>query len=383
MPEIVPTTKNILIVAGDVSGDLHGANLIKVLKKLDPELNISALGGPKMQKVSDRFIYNLTKIGTNGFIEPLFKFILWVRIINVVRRYMEEKRPACFIAIDFYGLNHQLLGLAEHRKIPAFYYISPQVWASRPERAGRLARLIKHILVIFSFEEEIYKAEGANCTFVGHPLLDIVPEPTEKYTPPASGKWKIGLMPGSRPGEIKKHTPVFWRTFVTILKKFPKSQCYLFTTEEISDEFILSFCKPKTIVKPKIIREQNYEIRKQMDFVITCSGTATLENAILKLPMIVAYKMSFITYKIAKWLIKVPYISLVNIIANKPIVKELVQADVCSENMAGEITGMLENPEKLKEMRNKLHTIKEKLGKSGAAERAAGIIINSTFGKNE
>ncbi|HUT86315.1 MAG TPA: lipid-A-disaccharide synthase [Elusimicrobiales bacterium] len=388
MSEIVPTTKNILIVAGDASGDLHGANLIKALKDLDPEVNIAALGGPKIQNVCDRFIYNLTSVGTNGFIEPFFKLMLWVRIINVVRKYMEEKRPACMIAIDFYGLNHQLLGLAQHRKIPAYYYISPQVWASRPQRAHHLARLVKHMLVIFPFETKIYKEEGAECTFVGHPLLDVIPQIPKEYKPPLDKSWKIGLLPGSRPNEIKKHMSVFWQAFKKILKTYPKSQPYIFTTENTSDKFITDLCKPAGNIKPQIIRENDYEIRKNMDFVITCSGTATLENALLELPMTVVYKMSAITYQIAKRVINIPYISLVNIIADKNLVTELIQHQVTPANIANSAIELLQNTSNLLQMRENLGKLKKSLGTAGAAKKAAGIILKSVFrerpnGENE
>lgn len=378
MPEIMPTTKNILLVAGDLSGDLHGANLIKELKKRDPSLNISALGGPFMRAVCNRFIYNLTSTGTSGFVEPFFKLLSWVRIINVVRRYMEEKRPACFVAIDFYGLNHQLLGLAAHRKIPSFYYISPQVWASRPNRAESIARMVKHIMVIFPFEEEIYASKGAKCTFVGHPLLDIVPPPAQKSDLPEDGTWKIGLMPGSRPNEIKRLMPVLWKSFELIRKKFPKSQCYIFAAEETTDDIILNLCKPKNI-KPRLVREKNYETRSHMDFVITCSGTATLENAILELPMVVVYKTSAITYAIGKHISMVPYISLINIISQKPVLKEFIQSKATPQNISAEVIRILENPQDIKIMKQEFSLVKNKLGTPGAAGRAADIILNSLF----
>ena len=187
MANIIPTTKNILVVAGDPSGDAHAANLITALKAKDPELSVTSIGGVRMQEVSTHFIYNLVSVGAGGFAEPFKNFFLWLKLIRLVRRHLEEKRPGCVIAVDFYGFNYQMLGLAAHRKIPAFYYISPQVWASRPGRAAKIAKLTKEIFVIFPFEEALYKKAGGNATFVGHPLLDLIPEPVERPIPPPDG----------------------------------------------------------------------------------------------------------------------------------------------------------------------------------------------------
>lgn len=385
MAQIIPATKNILIVAGDPSGDLHGANLIKELKELDPELNIACLGGERMRKVSDRFIYNLAGLGVGGFAAPLSKFFLWLRLISLIRTYMEEKNPACLITIDFYGFNHQILGLARHRNIPAYYYISPQVWASRAGRAAKLARLVKKMILIFPFEEKIYKEAGAECEYVGHPILDILPEPVA----PAEKRggmnypWKVGLMPGSRMQEIERHMPVFWQSFLKIKEAYPQSRAYIFAAKEISDADLIRLCaqgapqeNPHDV---EIVREDDYYLRSRMDAVITCSGTATLENGLLGLPLAVVYKMPEFTYQIARRIIKVPYISLVNIVAGRGIVKEHIQRAATPDAIAGSIMQLFQNPDKLNAMRADLLALRAKLGDKGATRRAAEIILNGAF----
>ena len=379
MADILPTTKNILIVAGDPSGDLHGAGLIKALKKIDPEISVAALGGKRMQEVSDRFIYNLVSLGAAGFAEPLRRLFLWIRLIALVRRYLDEKRPACVVSIDFYGFNHQVLGLAAHRKIPAFYYISPQVWASRPARAQHLARLVRHMIVILPFEEELYRKIGAGCTFVGHPLLDILPEPAKPQVRPPDYQWKIGLLPGSRPQEIARHMPVFWKAFLQVRDVFPKAKAYIFAAPEIPDEMILSACRPAGTPDFEIVRESNYEHRAQLDIAITSSGTATLENALLGVPMAVVYKLPWFTYQVAKHVIKIPYISLVNILVKKPLVKEYIQNAAVPEAISGQIMGLLQNPDRLAAMRSELLALRKMLGAPGAAAKAAEIIASKTF----
>ncbi len=379
MAKTAPTNKNILIVAGDPSGDLHAASLIKMLRARDPEISVTCIGGVRMQEVSTHFIYNLVSVGAVGFSEPFKHFFLWLKLIRLVRRYMEEKRPSCVIAVDFYGFNHQVLGLAAHRKIPAFYYISPQVWASRPGRAAEIARLTREIFVIFPFEEALYKKVRGNATFVGHPLLDLMPAPAQKDIPPANGEWKIGILPGSRKAEISRHLPLFVNAFYRIKEQHPGAKAYLFAVPEFPDDRIVPELEKIQKYWSKdieIVREKDYKVRSQMDFAFTCSGTATLENALLGVPMAVAYKMPRFTYAIAKLVVKTPYISLVNILLKKPAVKELIQENATVDNLAQEAFAFLNNPPRIYAARKELTGLRDMLGRHGAAERAAGRIVS-------
>ncbi|OIN99172.1 MAG: lipid-A-disaccharide synthase [Elusimicrobia bacterium CG_4_10_14_0_2_um_filter_56_8] len=379
MAKIAPTNKNILIVAGDPSGDLHAANLIKALRAKDPEISITSMGGVRMQEVSTHFIYNLVSVGAVGFSEPFTNFLLWLKLIKLVRRYLEDKRPACVIAVDFYGFNHQVLGLAAHRKIPAFYYISPQVWASRPGRAAKIAKLTKEIFVIFPFEEALYKKVHGNATFVGHPLLDLMPEPAAKEFPPANGEWKIGILPGSRKAEIARHLPLFLKAFYRIKEQHPKAKAYLFAVPEFPDDRIvpeLESVEKYWSKDVEIVREKDYKVRSAMDFAFTCSGTATLENALLGVPMAVAYKMPWLTYEVAKRVAKTPYISLANILLKRPAVKELIQEKATVDLLAQEAFSFINNPPRIKAARKELSGLRDMLGANGAAETAAQKILN-------
>jgi lipid-A-disaccharide synthase len=365
-------------VAGDPSGDLHAANLIKALRAKDPEISITAVGGVRMQEVSTHFIYNLVSVGAVGFSEPFKHFFLWLKLIKLLRRYMEDKRPSCVIAVDFYGFNHQVLGLAAHRKIPAFYYISPQVWASRPGRAAKIAKLTKEVFVIFPFEEALYKKVKGNATFIGHPLLDLMPEPARKDFPPPGGEWKIGILPGSRKTEISRHLPLFVKAFYRIKEQHPKARAYLFAVPEFPDENIVPALEAVEKYWSKdieIVREKDYKERAKLDFALTCSGTATLENALLGVPMAVAYKMQRLTYAIGKRIVKTPYISLVNILLKKPAVKELIQEKATVDNLAQEAFSYINNPPRMQAARSELIGLRSMLGESGAAERAARKII--------
>lgn len=378
MAKTAPITKNILILAGDPSGDLHAANLIRELKKRDPELNITSMGGVRMREVSQHFIYNLVSVGAMGFAAPFKHFILWFKLIKLLRHYMEEKKPACVIAVDFYGFNYQVLGLAAHRKIPAFYYISPQVWASRPKRAEKLAKITKAIYVIFPFEETIYRKVGGNAHFVGHPLLDMVPQPVQKVFPPENGAWKIGILPGSRKSEISRHLPIFIQAFYKIKEAYPNAKAKIFAVPEFTDACLIPMLENIEKYWSKdieIVRETEYKERAELDFAFTCSGTATLENGLLGIPMAVAYKMSNFTYAIAKHIATVKYISLVNILLNRPAVKELLQEKATPQLLAQEALSYLNDPQKISAKRKEMLSLRDMLGESGATQKTANNIL--------
>ena len=379
MSTITPITKNILVVAGDVSGDIHAADLIQALKTADPSVRITSVGGKKMQAVSDVFLYDLASKGASGFIEPLKKMPLWIKLLNQLREYMETQNPVALIVVDFYGFNHQVLGMAKHRNIPAYYYVTPQVWASRQYRAKQLARLTKKMFVIYPFEPEFHKKFGGNAVFLGNPLLNQLPALQPKDYHVADHKnhaWKLGMLPGSRMGEIKRLTPVFYQAFKQVLKEFPNTQAYMFLLPDADEKVFLDLIGENPHANFHLVKDKNYEMRAQMDFLLACSGTATLENALLGIPMVVAYKLFWPTYQIAKMVIKVPYISLVNLLSQKALVKELIQHDATPNALAAETMAMFQNPAKLNAMHQALLKLRASLGEPGLPARAAAEILS-------
>ena len=378
MSTVTPIVKNILIVAGDVSGDLHAAGLIRALKAADPEIRISAIGGKNMQPLCDDFWLDLAGKGASGFVEPLKKMPLWMQLMNRIRNYMETQNPIAVIVIDFYGFNHQVLGMAQHRRIPAYYYVTPQVWASRQYRAKQLAKLTRKMFVIYPFEPAFHQKFGGNAVFLGNPLLDILPAPLEKnynVADPKNHPWKLGLLPGSRPGEIKRLAPVFYQAFKQIVKEFPQTQASLFLLPDADEKAVAQLIGEPVHPQFHFVKDKNYQHRREMDFLLACSGTATLENALLGIPMVVAYKMFWPTYQIAKMVIKVKYISLVNLLAEKMLVKELIQQDATAKNLAAEAMAMFQNPQRLAHLRDQLLQLRQSLGEPGVAQRAAQAIL--------
>jgi len=371
--------KHILIVAGDVSGDIHAAGLIRALKAQGPDVHVTAVGGKNMQPLCDHFLLDLASQGATGFIEPLKKMPLWINLLKQLENYMDTQHPAAVIVVDFYGFNHHVLKAAAKRHIPAYYYVTPQVWASRQYRAKQLARLTKKMYVIYPFETDFHKKFGGNAVFLGNPLLDIIPKTPEKQFPKQEDakyyNWKLGILPGSRHSEISRLMPVFYQAFKRVVKEFPNTQAYVFALPDANEQHLLSYLGEAPHANFHIIKDVDYQMRGQMDFLLACSGTATLENALLGMPMVVAYKLSWATYHIAKAVIKVSYISLVNLLANKPIVKELIQADANPDALAAEAMSMFQNPIKLVAQREELLKLRASLGKKGVAARAAKDIL--------
>ncbi len=378
MSTVTPIVKNMLIVAGDVSGDLHAAGLIRALKAAEPDICITAIGGKNMQPLCDHFLYDLASKGTNGFIEPLKKMPLWFKLINQIRDYMETQNPVAVIVVDFYGFNHQVLEMASKRQIPAYYYVTPQVWASRQYRAKKLAHLTRKMYTIYPFEPDFHKKFGGKAVFLGNPLLDILPAPGEKdydIKDPKKYPWQLGMLPGSRPGEIKRLAPVFYQAFKQILKEFPAAQASMFLLPDADEKAVADLLGEPLHPQFRFIKDKDYRERKKMDFLLACSGTATLENALLGVPMVVAYKMFWPTFQIAKMVIKVRYISLVNLLADKPLVKELIQYEATPRLLAAEAMAMFQNPPALAHLRKQLLDLRAQLGEPGVAARAAQDIL--------
>lgn len=366
--------KTIVVSAGDVSGDIHAAHLVQALKQKDPSLHVIAIGGIHLKEQADEFLLDLAGQGITGFVEPIKKLPLFWKLARQVRRLFQTQKPAAFIAVDFYGLNHQFLKIAQEEHVPAYYYVAPQVWASRQYRAKQLAALTKKMYVIYPFEPEFHKKRGGNAVFLGNPLLDDMPAAQPKnfdIKDPKNHPWKLGILPGSRATEINRLLPVFYQAFKEICKKFPRTQGYVFLLPDAKEQHFVKLLGEEAAANLHFVKETDYRVRSQMDFLLACSGTATLENALLGVPMLVAYKMFYPTYLVARSVIKVPYISLVNILAGKPLVKELVQQQASAANCAKEAEGMFSCPSKLAAMHRDLLKLRASLGEPGVARRAA------------
>jgi len=361
----------IVIVAGDPSGDLHASHLIRALKERGgASLRVAAVGGPLMRAQADEFLEDLASRGVTGFWEPLVKLPFMARLALRLKRFMKDRNADALICVDYYGFNRRVLGLAKKLGVPAFYYISPQVWASRPRRVQALKKLVRRMLVIFPFEEKLYADAGVPCRFVGHPLLDLMPAPEEKSAPGRPPR--VGLLPGSRRSEIERHLPILLRACDKLRSYYPELKVQAFAPPSAPD----SAYDAARADGVEIVREKGYEQRRRLDLALCSSGTATLENALLGVPMVVLYKMSWLTYRIARALIRVRHIAMANILAGETLAPELIQRDATAERLAEEAAKLLADAPRYAEVRRKLLAVRASLGTPGAAQRAADSILS-------
>jgi lipid-A-disaccharide synthase len=358
----------LLVVAGDPSGDLHAASLIKALKRRNPETVVAAVGGPLCEAVADEFVEDLASRGVTGFWEPALKIGFLLRLAGKIRRLLRERKVDAVVCVDYYGFNRRVLSLAKAAGVPAYYYVSPQVWASRKSRVSVLKKLVRRMLVIFPFEEELYRDAGVPVEFVGHPLLDVLPEAKAHKADPEAPR--IGILPGSRTSELSRHLQLFYDAFKVMRRERPGSTGYVFASPNQPDKAYGRL--PEGAV---LVRETDYAVRKTLDLAICSSGTATLENAILGVPMVVVYKLSWPTYAIARAIVKVKHIAMANLLAGREVVPELIQRDATVGRIVLEAARFLDDPDKAARTRAELARVRSKLGEPGAAGRAAQSIL--------
>jgi lipid-A-disaccharide synthase len=357
----------ILIVAGDPSGDIHAASLAAALKRQQPRLRIAAVGGERCRAVADEFIEDLASRGVTGFWEPLMQLRFLQQLGQRLEAILRDRRPQAVVCVDYYGFNRRVLALAKRHRVPAYYFISPQVWASRPSRVQVLKAHVRRMLVIFPFEETLYRNASVPVTFVGHPLLDTIPQPSPRLDASAP---VVGLLPGSRTSELRRHLPICYEAFRLLRTKRPSLRGVLFAASQ-PDEAYGTLPDGVTLV-----RDRDYRTRATLDVAICSSGTATLENALLGIPMVVIYKLSSVTYLIARAIVTVKHIAMANVLAGREIVPELIQGDATPERVAAAVAAILDDSSRAEQMRSDLRALRASLGEPGAVDRAAGIILD-------
>jgi len=393
--------KKLFIVAGDPSGDLHGANLVTALREISSQIEINGLGGERMERAGVRLLYRLTELAIVGFSEAINNILALRQIYIKTEEFLRKEKPDIIVLIDYPGFNLRLAGLAKRLKIPLIYYIGPQIWAWRHGRIKDIAELVNKMLVIFPFEEETYKRAGVDVSFVGHPLLDTI-QPTKskeevcrKYGLDPNSPI-IGLMPGSRKQEIERLLSVMLKAsrriaenrkvqFVlplagNIPMNYIKERITEFEKNRLNRTKISKSQKEKKPPLPiLVVRDEDYNIRRTLTLALVASGTATLENACLGIPMIIIYKVSLFSYLLARLLIRIPRIGLANIVAGKRVVPEFIQQKARAKEIAKVACHWLSNPGLMRETRKELKRVKEKLGTPGASKRAAKIILEEAI----
>jgi len=371
-----------LIIAGEASSDLHGSNLVKAVKTLDSDIGFFGLGGPLMKASGVDIKFDIVSKAFIGIAE-VFKHIgYFMNIYNYMTNLIDREKPSLAILIDYPGFNLRFAKALKKRGIPIIYYISPQVWAWGKNRINTIKQLVNKMLVIFKFEKELYDPYGIDCNFVGHPLLDIAKPAGDKMEFKKELNLNddsliISLLPGSRQNEIKRILPIMLKACCLINKALPKSQFILIKANIISNNLINKIVRKFFgDLEIRTYENNNYNLLNISDIALVCSGTATLETAIIGKPMIVIYKVGFFSWLILKNLVKISNIALVNVIANKRIVPEFIQFKARPSLIAREAIGILQNPQKVLRIEEELNFVKESLYPAGASENAAKIILD-------
>jgi lipid-A-disaccharide synthase len=368
--------KSVMIIAGEASGDLYGAYLVKALRDKKPDLKIIGAGGTKMRSAGAELVAESAKFSTVGVMESLQKLPIYARLYRLLLSALNREKPDCVVLIDSPEFNLRFAERVKERNIPVVYYVSPQVWAWRPGRVKKIAKLVRKMLVILEFEKEIYQSVGVDVKFVGHPLLDIISDiKTTSLAREPLGiekeRFVIGLLPGSRYHEFKRLFRIMLQSSEIISKHIRDVKFIVACAEGITPELTKL---DKKNIDIEFVWNKTYEVMMASDFLIVASGTATLETAIIGKPMVVVYKFNPLTVLPALLFVKVKNYSLVNIVAGRKIVPECYQWRATPKIIAQESLAILDS-DRFETIKTDLLEIKKRLGNPGASHRSAEEIL--------
>ena len=374
-------SKNVLIIAGEVSGDLHGASLIRELKKLDSSLKIFGIGGDKMQAEGMELIYHIDKMAFLGFVEVIKHLPFIKKVQRDIIDEVKKRKVREVVLIDYPGFNlnlaKKLKALEPELKLKLIYYITPQVWAWGKGRVNKIKELFNKVLVVFPFEEKFFKSKNVNAEFVGHPLIQeinsykfLTRDQLNKKFDLDPAKEILLILPGSRKQEVESIFPEAIKAANKLSDEF-NMQIVVACSSSIDEKVFYGLTEQKNF---KVIKDHTYDLLKHSKFGIVKSGTSTLEAGLMELPMVIIYKTSMLTYKIGKSLVKIKNIGMANIVLDEQVVPELIQNEANAENIYDTAKNILSNNALLNQTKLKLRRIKEVLGDKNAPQNAAKII---------
>ena len=365
------------IIAGEASGDLHGSNLIREIRKLDNIADIRCWGGDLMEHAGAHLVKHYRDLAYMGFIEVVMNLRTIMKNLKFCKQDILQFKPDVIILIDYPGFNLRIAEWAKHQHIKVAYYISPQVWAWKENRVKQIRKNVDKMLVILPFEKDFYKKRSFDVEYVGHPLADVVESAQNDIEPlpntlasPLNEPNIIALLPGSRAQEVTKKLPVM----LEVSRAFPDYRFIIAKAPSLDDRFYEQLMEPYKNVRS--IRNKTYQLLLHAKAALVTSVTASLEPALFGVPQVVCYKGSNISYQIAKRLIKVKYISLVNLIMDKEVVKELIQNEMNVQNVTTELRRVLKDRDTIIRMKRDYADLKKLLSEGGnASEKAAKSIV--------
>ncbi|MBT3921789.1 MAG: lipid-A-disaccharide synthase [Nitrospina sp.] len=369
-----------LIVAGEASGDLHGSSLVSALKILQPHARFSGMGGARMREAGVETLFGIERMGTVGVIEVLGEFDHYYKVYRSLMKEIASRKYDAVILIDYPTLNLRLAKQGRRFDCPVFFFISPQIWAWRKGRIKEIRESVSKMFVILPFEEKLYLDAGVDAEFLGHPFIDMVhptrsrEESREKYFQNPEVKI-VGLLPGSRMNEVNSLLEVMVQAAEKIRSELGSCQFLLPIADSIDPEII----RERLGTNPlgiQLIQGETYDVMNSCDTLIIASGSATLEAGILGCPMVIVYKLNPLTYWLARLLVKIPLVGLVNIVAEEEVATELIQGKVTAKNISEEVLALLRAPEKEQAVRKRLLKIRDSLGEPGVMKVVAKRIAD-------
>ncbi len=371
---------HIMILAGEASGDAHAAEFVTHVRQIRPDVHISGMGSQEMKNAGVDVFFDSSIIAVMGIIEVLKRWSDIKRAMAIVRQTMEQTRPDLLVLVDYPEFNLKMARHARTLGIKVLFYISPQVWAWRPKRIHKIGRLIDHMAVIFKFEESYYHAANIPVSFVGHPLVDKVIATThpDRKRPQLGlelSQSVIGLFPGSRDSEIDRLLPLMLETAASMLARNSNLRFVMPVANSLDFDAIQRQCKHSS-VEVVLTRDDIYSLIPCCDAIISCSGTVTLEIALLGVPMCIIYKMSWLSYQIMSRLITIPYVGLANIVSSRSIVREFLQNKATVSNISTEIFRLLEDDDYRNTMVQNLGLVRKNLGEGAGSEKMAKLALS-------
>lgn len=372
----------LMIVAGEASGDLHGGALAEALLKKEPSLQLIGFGGSAMRRAGVEILFDVSRLGVVGIFEVLLQLkSVWEAYRLAVQ--ILKKGIDLLVLVDYPDFNLRLAKAAKRLGIPVVYYISPQIWAWRSGRIKTIAERIDLMLVIFPFEKRIYSEAGIPCEFVGHPLVDEAASVRLKHPSKLAylegigfspSGTTVGILPGSRRREVLSLLPEMLRAMVSLSKKIPNLQVLIPVAPSLSKEWIAELARPYAI-PIRCVEGDFQEVLRASEVVVVASGTATLQTALAGTPMVIVYKVSSLTFWIARRLVRLKSVGLVNIVAGAPVVPELIQEEASAERIQAEAGRLLKDEEARERMKQALKEVADRLGAAGASSRAAAFTL--------
>ena len=365
------------IIAGEASGDLHASNLVAEIKKKDKKAEFRGCGGDRMKGVGVDLLMHYRTMAYMGFVEVAVNLRKVLGNISKVKKDIVEYQPDAVILVDYPGFNFRIAKFVHDKGLKVFYYISPQVWAWKRHRVFKVKNSVDKMLVILPFEEEFYNNYGVDVTYVGNPLLDELAKFGTanrsiflRRNSLGEKREIIALLPGSRKQEVKRMLPI-------MLKVVPYFPEYQFVVAGVSSLDKSLYKRIMGNTDAFFIENQTYELLQNSSAALVTSGTATLETALFTVPEVVCYKATCLSYYLAKWMIKVKFISLVNLVMDKEVVKELIQRDLNEQNLVSQLKLLLRDGNHQRQLLEDYEDLKDRLGNAGASEKAASVICET------